>query len=102
LIHFFFTVYNDYETFLPTKGERFTASVGPSINVWGNYDWKLVNQAPERRDLSEGDRRKSVGMLLAKHLGEALFLLGIMKISDDIIGEVKAGLKGSTGPRIEF
>jgi hypothetical protein len=54
----------------------------------------LKSDAP-KFDLSEGDRRKSVGMLLAKHLGEALFLLGIMEISEDIIGEVKAGLKGA-------
>ncbi len=38
-------------------------------------------------------------MLLAKHLGEALFLLGITEISNDIINEVRAGLIGSARAR---
>ena len=67
--------------------------------IQGNYDWKLRNQAPEASALSEGDRRRSVVMLLAKHLGEALFLLGITEISNDIINEVRAGLIGSARAR---
>jgi hypothetical protein len=67
--------------------------------IQGNCDWKLVNQAPKRSDLSEGDKTKSVARLLARHLGEALFLLGFMEISDDIIGEARAGLASSITAR---
>jgi hypothetical protein len=81
---------SEFDEPCPHSGTRDDRCMGI---IQGNYDWKLMNQAPERSDLEEGARRKSVGMLLAKQLGEALFLLGFMEISDDIIGEVRAGLK---------
>lgn len=67
--------------------------------VRGNYDWKLKNQAPERSVPAEDVKGKSVGMFLAKQLGEALFLLGFKEISDDIIAEVRFGLKRSATAR---
>jgi hypothetical protein len=87
---------SEFDEPCPHSGTRGDVCMGV---IQGNYNWKLMNQAPEESALSEGDRRKSVAMLLAKHLGEALFLLGIMEISDDIFVQVRSGFNGSAAAR---
>jgi hypothetical protein len=87
---------SEFDEPCPHSGSRGDSCQGI---IQGNFDWKLVNRDPERNDLPAEDAKKSFGMLLARQLGEALFLLGIVEISEDIIAEVRAGFRSSATAR---